>query len=63
MNEAETLLMDLLVRSKIIHYGFVGQVVIHVGQGGSISDIERHEKSLRRLLTPEKEVLKNGKMG
>lgn len=63
MNEAESLLMQLLIRSKIIHNGFVGQVVIHVGQGGSISDIERHEKSLKRLLNPEKEGQTNGKMG
>jgi hypothetical protein len=35
-----------LIEMKIIWPGFSGQVVLHIGDGPSIRDIERHEKNL-----------------
>jgi len=57
------LIVEILVRSKIISHNYVGQVVLHIGQGG-LCDVERREKGLKRLLEIQpQEVYSNGKMG
>ena len=45
-----------LMEMKIIGPGFLGRVVLHIGEGPSISDVDRYEESLFRR-TKEKKNL------
>jgi len=56
-------IIEILIRCKVIPSDYVGQVVLHVGQGG-LCDVERREKGLKRLLENQiQEGKSNGKMG
>jgi hypothetical protein len=48
-----------LMEMKLIWPGFQGQIVLHIGEGPSICDAERHEDSLLRR-TKEKKYLDTG---
>jgi hypothetical protein len=56
-------IMEILIRCKVIPSDYVGQVVLHIGQGG-LCDVERRTKGLKRLLEiyPQEDK-SNGKMG
>ncbi len=60
----DQLLVELLIKAKIIPQGFTGQVILHIGQGG-LCDVERYEKGLKKLLNDcnSQEGKSNGKMG
>lgn len=56
-------IMEILIRCKVIPSDYVGQVVLHIGQGG-LCDVENRTKGLKRLLeTYPQEGKSNGKMG
>ena len=62
MNSAKEI-MEILIRCKVIPPDYVGQIVLHVGQGG-LCDVERRDRGLKRLLESyPKEDKSNGKMG
>jgi len=42
-------IMEILVRCKVVSPDYVGQVVLHIGQGG-LCDVETRIKGLKRLL-------------
>lgn len=48
-------IMDILIRCRVVPPDYVGQIVLHVGQGG-LCDVESRTKGLKRLL----EVYPNG---
>lgn len=50
------LIVQILIRSKIISPDFIGCVSLHIGPGGGLCDIERHEKGLVRKLNNAPEV-------
>jgi len=53
-------IMEILIRCKVVPPDYVGQVVLHIGQGG-LCDVERREKGLKRLLEIQtKEDKSNG---
>lgn len=56
-------IMEILIRCKVIPPDYVGQVVLHIGQGG-LCDVESRTKGLKRLLENQiQEGKSNGKMG
>ena len=56
-------IMAILLRCRVIPENYVGQVVLHVGQGG-LCDVESRTKGLKRLLeTYPKEDKSDGKVG
>jgi len=60
---AEKKLIEALMEMDLIPPGFMGQLVLHIGQGPSISDAERHETGLIRRMkqrAPDKNRLDIG---
>jgi len=56
-------IMEILIRCKVVPPDYVGQVVLHIGQGG-LCDVERREKGLMRLLENQiQEGKSNGQVG
>jgi len=56
-------IMEILIRCKVVPPDYVGQVVLHIGQGG-LCDVERREKGLKRLLENQiQEGKSNGQVG
>jgi hypothetical protein len=49
------ILIEALLELKIIKPYFTGSVTLHFGQG-HLSDVDRHEKSLRRLSGSRKNI-------
>lgn len=45
-----------LTEMKLIWPGFLGRVVLHIGDGPSICDAERHEESLLRRMKEKKNL-------
>jgi len=50
MNDDEKLLMQLLLRTAIVHEGFIGSVTIHIGPGLTLCDIAKTETGLKTRL-------------
>jgi hypothetical protein len=45
-----------LTEMKLIWPGFLGRVVLHIGEGPSISDADRYEESLFRRMREKKNL-------
>jgi len=56
-------IIEILIRCKVIPPDYVGQVLLHIGQGG-LCDVERRERGLKRLLENQiQEGKSNGEVG